>query len=99
MSEFQMEEVLMRRASRGWVLVAVLLYPALACAEALEAALTLQKFIVTDPMNMPCPTPSGVTSISVNSGDQVTYCYVVTNSHGSTCGTWMAGSGDRKSVE
>ena len=76
----------MSRTSRvlGSIIAAVLLAPGLAAAQV--PSLSLQKFIITDPMK-PCPTPdSGVTALSVNSGDQVTYCYVVTNAHGSTNG-------------
>lgn len=71
----------MSRTARvaGWVVVAVLLSPVSVLATV--GALALEKFIITNP-SAPCPTPSGVTSLSVNSGDQVTYCYVVTNSHG-----------------
>jgi hypothetical protein len=51
-----------------------------ALASAVPAGLTLQKFIdVADS----CPTPGmNPTSLSVNAGDQVTYCYVLKNSYG-----------------
>ena len=63
-----------------WVLIALVSARGLAGAVVPVAELTLRKFIVvTDP----CPTPgSNPTTITVNAGASVTYCYVVTNSHG-----------------
>ena len=62
-----------------WVLV--VLVPSRGLAGVVPVSdLTLQKFIV---VNNPCPTPgSNPTTITVNAGAQVTYCYVATNSHG-----------------
>src|SRR5262249_48247063 len=64
-----------------WMVAGLLLSPAVAIG---SVHLVLQKFLITDPMNAPCPTPNTVTMLTVNAGDQVTYCYVVTNSYGST---------------
>lgn len=63
-----------------WVLMVAVL-PSSSLAGTVSE-LTLDKFIV---VSDPCPTPgSNPTSITVNAGDEVTYCYVVTNSYGST---------------